>query len=93
MKRAEDLEAWEILLMSMDTDGVKTGYDIPFTTLVVDEVDILVIASGGAGTRRTSSSLLATSASAALAASIFHYNECSVGEVKEYLRDNGIVVR
>ncbi len=93
-KKVEDLGAGEILLTSMDTDGVKTGYDIPFTAAVTDEVDIPVIASGGCGYKEHILDVFSqTSASAALAASIFHYNECSVRKVKEYLRDNGIVVR
>ena len=93
-KRAEDLGAGEILLTSMDTDGVKTGYDIPLTAAVADEVSIPVIASGGCGCKEHIYDVFAqTGASAALAASIFHYNECTVGEVKEYLRDRGIVVR
>ena len=84
----------EILLTSMDTDGVKNGYDIPLTAAVADEVSIPVIASGGCGCKEHIYDVFAqTGASAALAASIFHYNECTVGEVKEYLRDRGIVVR
>ena len=93
-KRAEDLGAGEILLTSMDADGVKTGYDIPLTAAVSDEVSIPVIASGGCGCKEHIYDVFSqTNASAALAASIFHYNECTVGEVKEYLKDKGIVVR
>lgn len=93
-KRAEDLGAGEILLTSMDTDGVKNGYDIPLTSAVADEVSIPVIASGGCGSVEHIYDVFAqTGASAALAASIFHYNEYTVGEVKQYLRDRGITVR
>ena len=93
-QRAEDLGAGEILLTSMDADGVKTGYDIPFTEAVADAVSIPVIASGGCGSKEHIYDVFAqTGASAALAASIFHYNECTVGEVKEYLRDRGVNVR
>lgn len=93
-QRAQDLGAGEILLTSMDADGVKTGYDIPFTEAVADAVSIPVIASGGCGSKEHIYDVFArTGASAALAASIFHYNECTVGEVKEYLRDKGVRVR
>ena len=93
-QRAEDLGAGEILLTSMDADGVKTGYDIPFTEAVADAVSIPVIASGGCGSKEHIYDVFAqTGASAALAASIFHYNECTVVEVKEYLRDRGVNVR
>ncbi len=92
--KAEDLGAGEILLTSMDTDGVKTGYDIPFTAAVADEVSIPVIASGGCGSVEHIYDVFSqTGASAALAASIFHYNEYTVGEVKQYLKDRGIEIR
>lgn len=93
-KRVEDLGAGEILLTSMDADGVKTGYDIPLTAAVADEVSIPVIASGGCGGKDHIYEVFSqTGASAALAASIFHYNECTVGEVKQYLKDRGVAVR
>ena len=93
-QRAQDLGAGEILLTSMEADGVKTGYDIPFTEAVADAVSIPVIASGGCGSKEHIFDVFSqTGASAALAASIFHYNECTVGEVKEYLRDRGVNVR
>lgn len=93
-KKAEDLGAGEILLTSMDRDGVKTGYDIPLTAAVSDEVSIPVIASGGCGKMEHIYDVFAqTNVSAALVASIFHYNQCTVGEVKEYLKDRGIAVR
>jgi len=93
-KRAEELGAGEILLTSMDTDGVEEGYDIPLTSAVTDEVDIPVVASGGCGSVEHIYDMFAqTGASAALAASIFHYGEHTVSEVKEYLRDRGVPVR
>ena len=93
-QRAQDLGAGEILLTSMDTDGVKNGYDIPLTAAVTDEVSIPVIASGGCGSMEHIYDVFSqTGASAALAASIFHYGECTVAEVKQYLRDKGVEVR
>lgn len=93
-KKAEDLGAGEILLTSMDTDGVKNGYDLDLTAAVADEVSIPVIASGGCGSVEHIYDVFSqTGASAALAASIFHYNEYTVGEVKQYLRDRGVEVR
>lgn len=93
-KKAEDLGAGEILLTSMDTDGVKNGYDLDLTAAVSDEVSIPVIASGGCGSVEHIYDVFSqTGASAALAASIFHYNEYTVGEVKQYLRDRGVEVR
>ena len=78
----------------MDADGVKTGYDIPLTAAVADAVSIPVIASGGCGSKEHIYEVFSqTNASAALAASIFHYRECTVGDVKQYLRDRGINVR
>ena len=78
----------------MDADGVKTGYDIPFTEAVADAVSIPVIASGGAGnTEHIISVLTEGQADAALAASIFHYGEISIREVKTRLKDSGIPVR
>ncbi|MBR2255489.1 MAG: imidazole glycerol phosphate synthase subunit HisF [Candidatus Methanomethylophilaceae archaeon] len=93
-KKAEDLGAGEILLTSMDADGVKTGYDIPLTAAISSEVNIPVIASGGCGNMEHILEVFReTDATAALAASIFHYGEYTVGQVKQYLKDNGIVVR
>ncbi len=80
-KRPEDLGVGEILLTSMDTDSVKTGYNIPLMAVIADEVDILVIASGGCGCEEHILDVFSrTRASAALVISIFHYNECSVGK-------------
>lgn len=93
-KRAEDLGAGEILLTSVDADGIKNGYDIPLTEAVASELTIPVIASGGCGTMEHMYEVFSqTGASAALAASIFHYNQNTVGEIKEYLRDMGVCVR
>ncbi len=93
-KKVEDLGAGEILLTSMDADGVQNGYDIPLTAAISEEVSIPVIASGGCGSiEHIYEVFTQTDASAALAASIFHYNEHTVGEVKQYLRDRGVTVR
>lgn len=93
-QKAEDLGAGEILLTSIDADGVKTGYDIPLTAAIADAVKIPVIASGGCGSIEHIYEVFSqTNAAAALAASIFHFNECTVGQVKEYLKDRGVVVR
>jgi cyclase len=92
--RAQDLGAGEILLTSMDADGTKDGYDIPLTEKVADAVTIPVIASGGCGNAHHIYEVLSrTGAEAALAASIFHYEELTVGQVKQYLRDRGVPVR
>jgi cyclase len=93
-RRVEDLGAGEILLTSMDADGTKDGYDIAMTKAVADAVDIPVIASGGCGSPQHILEVLkGTEAEAALAASIFHYGQCTVGNVKQYLRENGVEVR
>lgn len=91
---SQDLGAGELLLTSMDADGTKDGYDIPLTEKVADAVDIPVIASGGCGNAQHIYEVLAsTGAEAALAASIFHYGELTVQQVKQYLRDRGVPVR
>jgi cyclase len=91
---AQDLGAGEILLTSMDADGTKDGYDLPLTQRVADEVDIPVIASGGCGNAQHIYDVLSsTGAEAALAASIFHYGELTVKQVKDYLRERGVPVR
>lgn len=92
--RAEKLGAGEILLTSMDCDGTKAGYDIELTRTIADNVGIPVIASGGAGTmEHFYEALTEGRADAALAASLFHYKELEIREVKEYLRERGIPVR
>ena len=86
--------AGEILLTSMDCDGTKDGFDIELTKAVSDLVPIPVIASGGAGKlEHFYEALTEAKAEAALAASLFHFNELSIKEVKEYLRDKGVPVR
>ncbi|NQU74623.1 MAG: imidazole glycerol phosphate synthase subunit HisF [Candidatus Omnitrophica bacterium] len=93
-KRAEMLGAGEILLTSMDRDGTKDGYDIELTRKISKAVRIPVIASGGCGSLGHISEVLTKGAAdAALAASIFHYKEFSIKEVKNYLRKKGIIVR
>lgn len=92
--KAEKLGAGEILLTSMDCDGTKAGYDIELTRQVADAVSIPVIASGGAGkSEHFYEALTAGGAEAALAASLFHYKELEIRQVKEYLRERGIAVR
>ena len=92
--KAERLGAGEILLTSMDCDGTKAGYDIELTRAVAESVSIPVIASGGAGTKEHFYQALAEGkAQAALAASLFHYRELEIADVKEYLRGRGVSVR
>ncbi len=92
--RAGELGAGEILLTSMDRDGTKNGYDIELTRTVSECVSIPVIASGGAGRlEHFYDSFVEGKADAALAASLFHFKELEIREVKKYLRDQGISVR
>ncbi|MBI5149656.1 MAG: imidazole glycerol phosphate synthase subunit HisF [Candidatus Omnitrophica bacterium] len=94
VKQAEKLGAGEILLTSMDADGTKNGYDIALTDAVCKAVNIPVIASGGAGKLEDFYAVFhKTGADAALAASVFHYREFSVGEVKSYLKEKKVEVR
>ncbi len=93
-KEAERLGAGELLVTSMDTDGTKNGFDIELTKAVADSVNIPVIASGGGGNVQHFADIFKESGcDAALAASLFHFRELSVREVKEYLKENGIPVR
>ncbi len=93
-KKVNELGAGEILLTSMDCDGTKEGYDIELTRAVCEAVTIPVIASGGAGTKEHFYDVLTEGkADAALAASLFHYNELEIGELKNYLNDKGVSVR
>ncbi|MCR4908354.1 MAG: imidazole glycerol phosphate synthase subunit HisF [Lachnospiraceae bacterium] len=86
--------AGEILLTSMDADGTKEGYDIALTRAIADNVGVPVIASGGAGTREHFLEAFRDGhAEAALAASLFHYHELSIGEVKSYLKERGVSIR
>ena len=92
--KAEQLGAGEILLTSMDCDGTKAGYDLALTKAVAESVGIPVIASGGAGTmEHFYEALTEGKAEAALAASLFHFRELEIREVKEYLRERGVSVR
>ncbi|MCR4930499.1 MAG: imidazole glycerol phosphate synthase subunit HisF [Lachnospiraceae bacterium] len=92
--KACELGAGEILLTSMDCDGTKNGYDIELTRAVAENVSIPVIASGGAGTKEHfKDALTAGKADAALAASLFHFKELEIREVKKYLANEGIPVR
>ncbi|HIV25732.1 MAG TPA: imidazole glycerol phosphate synthase subunit HisF [Candidatus Scatomonas pullistercoris] len=92
--QAEKLGAGEILLTSMDCDGTKAGYDLELTRAISQAVGIPVIASGGAGTKEHFyDALTGGGADAALAASLFHYKELEIREVKQYLRDRGLSVR
>ncbi len=93
-QKVEKLGAGEILLTSMDCDGTKAGYDLELTRAVADAVSIPVIASGGAGTLgHFFEALTEGGADAALAASLFHYKELTIKEVKEYLRERRVPVR
>lgn len=93
-KQAVALGAGEILLTSMDRDGEKKGFDLELTRAISEAVTVPVIASGGAGNAgHFLEAFLQGKADAALAASIFHYKETSVQEVKRYLRDKGVTVR
>ena len=92
--KAERLGCGEILLTSMDCDGTKAGYDLELTRTIAENVGIPVIASGGAGTmEHFKDALTVGKADAALAASLFHYKELEIREVKEYLRKEGVSVR
>ncbi len=92
--KAQQLGAGEILLTSMDGDGTKAGYDILLTREVAESVSIPVIASGGAGTlAHFYEALTDGKADAALAASLFHFRELEINEVKKYLKEKGISVR
>ncbi|MCR5156365.1 MAG: imidazole glycerol phosphate synthase subunit HisF [Butyrivibrio sp.] len=94
VKKAVSLGAGEILVTSMDCDGTKAGYDIELTRAVADAVPVPVIASGGAGTlEHFYEALTAGGADAALAASLFHYKELEINEVKKYLKEKGVPVR
>lgn len=92
--KAHSLGAGEFLVTSMDQDGTKDGYDLELTRCIAESVPVPVIASGGAGTKEHFyEALTAGGADAALAASLFHYKELEIREVKEYLRGRGVSVR
>ena len=89
-----ELGAGEILLTSMDADGTKAGYDLELTRVISENVSVPVIASGGAGSKEDFyDALTVGKADAALAASLFHYKELEIAEVKEYLKKKGVSVR
>ena len=92
--KADRLGAGEILLTSMDCDGTKAGYDLELTRMISENVSIPVIASGGAGTKEHFyDALTEGKADAALAASLFHYKELEIADLKDYLADRGVPVR
>ena len=92
--KADKLGAGEILLTSMDCDGVKQGYDIELTRTIAENVSIPVIASGGAGSKEHFyEALTEGKADAALAASLFHYKELEISDLKDYLAQRGVSVR
>lgn len=93
-RRVQELGAGEIVLTSMDADGTKAGYDLPMTRAVADAVGIPVVASGGAGSPEHLFQVLTEGrADAALAASIFHYNEYGIPATKAYLAERGVPMR
>ncbi len=93
-KKVVSLGAGEILLTSMDCDGTKEGYDIPLTRVIAESVPVPVIASGGAGQMsHFYDALTEGKADAVLAASLFHYKEMEICDLKKYLRDRGLSVR
>ena len=93
-REVERLGAGEIVLTSMDADGTRDGYDLPMTLAVAEAVEVPVVASGGAGSPEHLRAILAEGkASAALAASIFHYRQYTIAETKDYLAKHGVPVR
>jgi cyclase len=92
-RKVEELGAGEIVLTSMDADGTKKGYDLPMTGAVARAVNIPVVASGGAGEPEHLYEAFRAGADAALAASIFHYDEYSIPVTKRYLADRGVPIR
>ena len=93
-REVERLGAGEIVLTSMDADGTKDGYDIEITSAVADAVKIPVVASGGAGCpQHLLEAVTIGKASAALAASIFHYGQYTIAETKRYMAERGVPVR
>ena len=91
--KADKLGAGEILLTSMDCDGTKAGYDIELTKIISESVSIPVIASGGAGTKEHFYDAFEAGAEAALAASLFHYKELEINDLKQFLNERGVPVR
>jgi cyclase len=92
--KASELGAGEILVTSMDCDGTKDGYDLDLTKTIAEQVSVPVIASGGAGTmEHFYEALTIGKADAALAASLFHYKEVDIKDLKRYLNSKGVNVR
>lgn len=92
-KKAVELGAGEILLTSMDKDGTKDGYDLELMEAITKVVNVPVIASGGAGKKEHFVDVCKKGASAVLAASLFHFKELSISDLKKYMKDNGVIVR
>jgi len=92
-KKAEELGAGELLVTSIDRDGTKLGYDLDLLGLITGRVNIPVIASGGCGRLEHFLDAFRVNCDAALAASLFHYGELSIGQVKDYLASKGVVIR
>ncbi|MEB8430896.1 imidazole glycerol phosphate synthase subunit HisF [Cocleimonas sp. KMM 6892] len=93
-KKMADYGAGELLVTSMDKDGTKSGFNLPLTKAIVDAVNIPVIASGGVGNlQHLADGVTIAGADAVLAASIFHFNEYTVGEAKQFMQDQGIEMR
>ena len=93
-RKVDKLGAGEILLTSMDCDGVKQGYDVELTRIISENVSIPVIASGGAGKKEHFyDALTEGKADAVLAASLFHYKELEINDLKHYLKEKGVQVR
>ncbi len=92
-KRAEELGAGEILLTSIDRDGTKLGYDVDLITKVAKAVNVPIIASGGAGAPEHFYEAVKAGADAVLAASLFHFRQLAIQQVKQYLRERGVEVR
>jgi cyclase len=92
-QKCVELGAGEILLTSMDKDGTKDGYDLELMEQVTKEVDVPVIASGGAGKKEHFVDVCKKGASAVLAASLFHFKQLEISDLKQYMKQNGIEVR
>lgn len=92
-RKGVELGAGEICINSMDCDGEKNGYDLELVHVLSEELSVPIIASGGAGTMEDFMEAFRAGADAALAASVFHFGEISISDLKEYLSDHGIVIR
>ncbi|PAE28489.1 imidazole glycerol phosphate synthase subunit HisF [Oceanobacillus profundus] len=92
-KQGEELGAGELVINAMDSDGEKDGYNISLTKAIADTVNIPIVASGGAGIKEHFLAVLEQGADAALAASVFHYDEIQIPDLKIYLQENNIIVR